>query len=484
MRCAFALATALALLCGASARASVPPIPPQTTGAAWSSADIAALHTDFDSLFATDPLAQHAHVGLLALDTLSGAPLYAREADAAFQPASTLKLLVASTALATLGPNDRERTTLTWNAPVLTLHMAGDAQLVAADLTSAAAAVAAAGIRDVWNIEIDRARYDDVRAGVGWSWDDFPYDYAAPVSAAALDDNAVHLHVLPGAQIGAPVSVSGIPAGSGVRVRVDARTGAATSASTLDLARDGATIVVIGTQPLGEAAEVLDAAVPDPIEYVRSLLGAALVRAHVRVRADALPIALGGPAAIAAPLWTHESPTLAATVAAMLGPSDNLIAELLLKELAAASGALPGTSAVGIAQEARWLQSVGGDPAATAAIVDGSGLSPYDRITPHALATILQADWNAPYRDVVLAALPIAGVRGTLAASFVGTPSEGRVFAKTGSLSHVRTLAGYLQPRCRRAVTFVLQIDDWVGTPAALADFRARILDRLVDAAC
>lgn len=484
MRRVLAWAIALVLIVGARAQASVVPVPPQTTAAAWTDADVAALHHDLDALFAADPLPLHAHVGLLALDTLTGAPLYARDADDAFQPASTLKLLVASTALATLGPAYRERTTLSWRAPLLTLRVGGDAQLRADDLASAAEAAAAAGVRDVWGIAIDRSRYDRVHAGAGWSWDDFPYAYAAPVSAAALDDNALHLTIAPGARIGDPVSVSGLPPGANVHVRIEARTAASTSDSTLDLTRDGATIVVIGTQPLGEAPEVLDAAVPDAAEYLRSMLSAALVRAHVRVRPPALLIALGGAAVAEPPLWTHDSPPLSDTVATMLLPSDNLMAEVLLKELAAANGTLPGTSAAGIALETHWLQSIGGDPSATAAVVDGSGLSPYDRIAPRTLATILQADWNAPYRDVLLDALPVAGVRGTLAESFIGTPAEGRVFAKTGSLSHVRTLAGFVQPRCRRAVTFVLDIDDWVGDAAALSAFRANVVNRIIESGC
>lgn len=457
---------------------------PSTDGTPWSTSDRTHLASTLDPIFASDPVAVHAHVGLLVLDTQSGAPLYERAADDAFAPASTLKLVVASTALATLGLDYRERTTVSWRPPILTLHVAGDAQLRDADLGDAALAVASAGVRDIWQIAIDDSRYDRIRNGTGWSWDDLPYDYAAPVSAAALNDNAVHIHVEPGVRAGDPVVITGAPSDPRMRIRTDARTSAADRASTLDLARDGETIVITGTQPLGGAAEDLDAAVPDPLAYMRDTFAAALERARVHVRPPALVIALGTPTAPEATLWTHASPPLAATTAAMLGPSDNLMAELLLKELSAAGGTLPGTTADGIARERSWLTSIGIDARAADAIVDGSGLSPYDRIAPRPLAALLQYDWQAPYRKTLLDALPVSGIRGTLGSRFTEPALAGRIFAKTGSLTHVRALAGYVQPRCRRAVTFVFDIDDWVGDDASLAAFRARVLRQIAEAGC
>ncbi len=81
----------------------------------------------------------------------------------------------------------------------------------------------------------------------------------------------------------------------------------------------------------------------------------------------------------------------------------------------------------GAALERTWLRGIGVDPA-TLTIADGSGLSQYNRITPRALVAVLLHDWRGPGRDTVLAALPVAGLRGDLRGAMRGTPAEGRVY--------------------------------------------------------
>ncbi len=103
-----------------------------------------------------------------------------------------------------------------------------------------------------------------------------------------------------------------------------------------------------------------------------------------------------------------------------------------------------------------------------------------DRITPAALVAILKHDWDSPQRDVVLDALPIAGVRGTLRNEFAGTAAERRVFAKTGTLAHARTLAGYVATASHGTVIFAFLVGDWNGDAAALRELRGKFLERLV----
>jgi D-alanyl-D-alanine carboxypeptidase/D-alanyl-D-alanine-endopeptidase (penicillin-binding protein 4) len=178
-------------------------------------------------------------------------------------------------------------------------------------------------------------------------------------------------------------------------------------------------------------------------------------------------------------VWTHDSPPLASWLGPRFWiPSDNLFAELLLRELAYAGGVHPGTTAGGIALERAWLQSIGVDPATTT-VADGCGMSQYDRITPRDLAAILQHDWNGPNRQLVLDSLPVGGARGSIE-GIPGTPAAGRTFAKTGSMMHVRGLAGYLATQRHGAVTFAFNVDDWIGDYPALAAVRAQVLSRVI----
>jgi D-alanyl-D-alanine carboxypeptidase/D-alanyl-D-alanine-endopeptidase (penicillin-binding protein 4) len=180
------------------------------------------------------------------------------------------------------------------------------------------------------------------------------------------------------------------------------------------------------------------------------------------------------------PFWTHVSKPLAALLGPRFWiPSDNLFGELLLKELGLVTAGKPGTTNSGIAYEKQWLQSIGIDTA-TVTLADGCGMSQYDRITPRDLVTILQHDWNGPNRQLVLDSLPVGGARGTIE-GIAGTDAAGRVFAKTGSMMHVRGLAGYLATLHHGAVTFAFEVDDWNGAYPALAALRARVLSRIID---
>jgi len=81
----------------------------------------------------------------------------------------------------------------------------------------------------------------------------------------------------------------------------------------------------------------------------------------------------------------------------------------------------------------------------------------------------------------VLDDLPIAAVRGTLKDDFErDSPAAGHLFAKSGSLSHVRTMAGYAVNAKHGTVIFAFDVDDWVGDPAAFADVRSRVLSAFV----
>jgi len=331
----------------------------------------------------------------------------------------------------------------------------------------------------------------------GWSWDDFPFYYAPKISALSFEDNVVHLTIVPARAAGGRATVTAAPYGrvgerpsgcattSDVIVIPRAITGPAGSEDTLDVERDpGGCILLTGSIPLGAGPDTIDAAVPSPEAYAWHVLAARL-RAHAIVFPEP-SLHPGFPQSfIAAParpgsrvIWSHDSEPLADLLADCWFPSDNLLAELLLKATGAASGE-PGSAASGIAFETLWLASLGVETGPLS-IHDGSGLSSYDRMTARALVAILQHDWDGPQRDLVLDDLPLAGVRGSLQSSFLGTLAERAVFAKTGSVSHVRTLAGYAATQTHGAVIFSFQVGDWTGTPADLAAVRARFLSRII----
>ena len=478
---------------------------PSASGAPWLPAQRERLARDLDAQLGAAPTLKGAHLGVLAIDARDGTVLYARNPDDALMPASTFKLLTGSAALDRLGPAFRFRTTAAIDGTLaggvvhgrLVVRGGGDPLLRAADLEDLAATLARSGITKIAGpLEIDASYFADPPYMPGWSWDDFPYYYAPKITAFGLDDNVVHLTIVP-AHTGESASVRVDPYGhivasndrcattSDVRIIPHVGTGSAGSPDTVDIERDpGGCIIVSGSIPQDAAPETIDAAVPSPDAYAWHVLAARLRAHHIAFDAPA-PVAgfaqrfTGTPASVRARVvWTHDSEPLTDLLADCWFPSDNLLAEELLKAIGAASGE-PATAAKGIAFETEWLKSLGVD-VAPLSIDDGSGLSAYDRMTARALVAILKHDWDGPQRDTVLDDLPLAGVRGSLKASFPGTLAERAVFAKTGSVSHVRTLAGYAATQTHGAVIFALQVGDWNGTAADIDAVRAQLLARII----
>lgn len=481
-------------------------VTPALGGTAWTSEGVAKLAADLDALLGDAPALRGAHVGVVALNTASGDMLYARNAGDEFQPASTLKLVVGSAALDRLGPQYRFHTSLVaqgdGSPKRLVFRAGGDPLLAKADLDDGVRAVLASGFtspRD--DLTIDDSRYDRAPYPAGWTWDDFAYDYAPRISAVTFEENVVHVAVGPGARVGALARIGTAPldavrfAGEGcsptasVVVRPRAKTApAASDSDALDIVREpGGCIDIVGSIPLGSPPQTIDAAVPSPAlyayDYLRGGLKSVLGPSATRVasfpdehRYEARQLATRAPGTV---LWQHDSPPLATFLGPRFWiPSDNLVGEVLLKELGLVTGALPGTTEKGVAYEKVWLRSIGVDPA-TVTLADGCGMSQYDRITPRDLVAVLQHDWNGPNRQLVLASLPVGGARGTIE-GIADTPAAGRVFAKTGSMMHVRGLAGFLATIRHGAVTFAFEVDDWNGDYPALAALRARVLARLV----
>ncbi len=153
------------------------------------------------------------------------------------------------------------------------------------------------------------------------------------------------------------------------------------------------------------------------------------------------------------PLAAVDSAPLSEIVRYMDHASDNFTAEIVLKQLGAIENDV-GTSAAGAAY-ARRLLAEAGVPLAGVRLTDGSGLSLLDRMTVRALAAILRAAWADPdVRPAFVAALPMAGINGTLADRMRGPPARGNVLAKTGTTFQASALSGYVR---RRYVFSVLQ---------------------------
>ena len=181
----------------------------------------------------------------------------------------------------------------------------------------------------------------------------------------------------------------------------------------------------------------------DPALAAARLFRTALARAGVRVTGGA---AHGTADDAAPPLAAVESPPLAAIVRSMDRVSDNFTAEMLVKELGAVQAG-QGTTAAGVGV-VTGLLAAAGIPLGGVRLVDGSGLSLLDRLTPNALVALLTTMWSDDdVRLELLASLPLAGRTGTLHDRMRGGPATGIVRAKTGTTSNASALSGFVADR-------------------------------------
>ncbi|MBQ6640902.1 MAG: D-alanyl-D-alanine carboxypeptidase/D-alanyl-D-alanine-endopeptidase [Saccharopolyspora sp.] len=435
------------------------------------------LAADLDRILA-DPRLDGSHAGVVVRDPESDQVLYSRQARARATPASNAKLFTAAAALEQLGPQHRFRTDVRTaaprNGPVLAgdlyLRGTGDPTMLAADYDELARQVADSGVRVVQGRLLgDDSWFDDVPLGTGWAWDDEPAYYAAPVSALTVapdedfDAGSAIVRVTPGAE-GSPAAVRLDPPNGAVRVENQAVTGAPDSASTLSVERAHGSdqVVVRGSVPAGSAPAEEFTSVPDPTAYALDVFARAL-RAHgVQVAGIGEGAVPEGARTIAA----RDSMPLRELLVPFLKLSNNGHAEVLTKtmgEQARGEGSWPA----GLAVLGERLTGLGLEPGRLRQ-VDGSGLSSMDSVSPEQVALLLDNVRARPWFADLRAALPVAAdpdrmVGGTLRNRMGGTPAAGNAHAKTGSLTGVSALSGYVTAANGRPLVFSVLLNDFLS---------------------
>jgi len=196
----------------------------------------------------------------------------------------------------------------------------------------------------------------------------------------------------------------------------------------------------------------------------------------------AAPVAAAPPAAPAMPaetLFVWQSAALREILPTLLKPSQNQIAETLLRTLGGQTRNVASVDS-GRAAVRDALRDFGiADDAYV--IADGSGLSRYDYVAPETLARILLAMARRPDFDLFYQALPIAGVDGTIATRMRGTAAANNVHAKTGSIANVRSLSGYVTTADGERLVFVMIANHFTASRRVVEVVQDHVLERLAN---
>jgi D-alanyl-D-alanine carboxypeptidase/D-alanyl-D-alanine-endopeptidase (penicillin-binding protein 4) len=391
-------------------------------------------------------------------------------AERLFVPASVQKLVVAAAALHYLGPDHRIVTELRMTGSLEPssdgLHLDGDLVLVGAGdptwnrrhrggdaraaLRELAGAVAARGIRTVsGSLVLDTSAFPGRRVPLDWSVGDTSFAYGAGPSALALDENVLTVTARAGGLWGPAVL-----AGSGEYEWMNRSTTVPShrhGRGTLDFQPiwGTRTIVVRGEFPITEPIFGVRLAAPDAVERVGAELLGMLADRGVAVAGGVLVSSERRPMA-SDPIASSVSPPLREILPAILEDSNNWYAEMLLRHLALAETG-EGRMDHGLDLAATFLERTVGNSRRSFVLDDGSGLSPYNLLSPRAVVDLLRWSWAQPWRQVLVEALASAG-EGTLA----GWGTLPPVLAKTGTLRHTQSLAGVLDPTAADPVFFAV----------------------------
>lgn len=413
--------------------------------------------------------------------------LYQKNARLLLRPASLIKTYTGATALKYLGGNFRFNTNLlSFAVPdskglipsAVYLQFNGDPEFTSKNLEQMIAALHKKGVKKILgNLIIDNSQYDGVTYAPGWVVDDITYSYGSPLYSANIDKNKFVIRLHPGAVGHTATITSPLPAG------------VASFSNELITTKICHSPVLVYSSVANHYnlrgclarnwghAQIRELALRNTYLYARVLLARDLRHNGIVLKGHILSGRLPQGAGLRAHLLVqHQSQPLTHLVRVMLKKSDNLIANTLFKQIGFKYSTAAGTWRNGFKGVAKTLQPLTGIDFRTLQIEDGSGLSSYSLMSAEQMLKLLQAGYkDATLRSQLLPSLPIAGYDGTLQYRMRQFAAHTAIRAKTGSMTGVTNLAGYVLRPGHHPLAFVVLINGFIGKKYAYT----RIQDEL-----
>jgi serine-type D-Ala-D-Ala carboxypeptidase/endopeptidase (penicillin-binding protein 4) len=470
-------------------------------------------------------------INIVSLD--SGRTLYERNAHQLFTPASNTKLFTTAAALELLGPDYRFRTTVESTGTLDSSgRLTGDLLLIGRGDPNLSGRILPYNSRSEWltgkldilegladelaqkkitvidgDIVGDDSWFSYQRYGNGWAQDDLMWPDGAPASALTVNDNTQTLTISPGTSVGAPAVISLDP--DLPYYEIDNRittlaAGTGERAIGMDRQPGSGTLVLWGTVPQDDTGTAYAVAIDDPARFAAMAFKSMLARRNIKVtgreRAHhtltaSLPlnalnidtntlVGKGGSDMLPAEqqrlvLALHSSEPLIEDLRVINKISQNLHAELVLRTLGRERGTSP-TLEGSLAVLNSVLVTAGLDPTEFE-FFDGSGMSLQNLVSPHAVVKLLQYADSRPWNELFRSTLPLAGIDGTISDRMKGTPAHGRIQAKTGTLGHVNTLAGYAQTAKGESLAFSIMCNNHKLTSSGAKRIIDKIAETMVD---
>jgi serine-type D-Ala-D-Ala carboxypeptidase/endopeptidase (penicillin-binding protein 4) len=445
-------------------------------------------------------------VKVSSLDT--GRVLFTENAFKLLRPASNMKIYTVATALDRLTPDYRFVTSV--YAPAkpdaagvvrgdLTIYGRGDPSMAARfnsgdyfkGISELADQTVAAGVRRVeGDLVGDESYFEGPQYGSGWEWEDLTWYYGAEISALTVNDNALDLFVKPGLDVGNKAVITTGPPDPLLTIVNRVTTSAKKTKRDLTIYRElGKDVITIsGSIAVDDPGYTGGIGISHPALLFIYLLRDSLAQKGVTITGKSrttgasdstllsagTTITLSGDGSSVSSsnanrieIASRQSPPLSVIASNTLKPSQNLYTELILRTLGKVVPQQPSpTNPMRTSEEAgvnvvSTFLNEAGVPPNTVVLGDGSGLSRRDMVTADATVQLLTFMSKHRFAQAFRTALPIAGVDGTLRNRFKGTPAQNNLRAKTGSLSSVSSLSGYVTSAAGENLVFSIIVNNY-----------------------
>ncbi len=434
--------------------------------------------------------------GVMITDANSTTPLYDRDGDKSFIPASNLKMYTTAAAIDLLGADWRWKTNFYANGKVRKGFLNGDLVVVGSGdptlsgryfdcgttevLRGLAQKLDKAGVHRIsGNVIIDDSYMTQEDYCDSWPWADIPEWYSTESGAAAINDNCWDAFIVPAKKVGQFAKIQRVfPTTDFVTFVSEVMTTvpqAQGGSSSIRIYRpmDSNVITLSGTLPVDAKPYKEWGSVRYGERMFAAELRAALRKAGIRVSGKPLTLAQlseNKKQQVAKRdsmtlLYTHESLPLKKVIALINKPSQNFYADMLCRTLDRECGGRGGWDGCDRVVRHWFTDTVGVQPFGMA-LADGSGLSRRNMVTPQLTVALLRRMNNGAAPEACSAfydSLPIAGVDGTISGRMRNTPAAGNCHAKTGFIGHMRSLSGYVDDKSGRRWLFSMMANNYIS---------------------
>ncbi len=454
----------------------------------FSQTSIPEFQQQLDDIF-NDQSFRNANWGVVIQSLENGEYFYKRNEDKFFIPASNLKLFTTAAGLLLLGPNYKFSTKIWTNGyhsgstlyGDLIIQGRGDPTISGRFYNNDINFVFDTWIDSLVELGIDKIKgniigddnlFDNIGLGEGWSWDYETDWYAAQSSAISFNDNCIDLIIYYDNQRDS-VLIKTRPELKNIVILNNIKPASVGEQTRVNVYRERGTnvISVFGKFKKGTDTLVTYSTVRNPTQFAMLALKNRLESRGIRVNGYAIDIDdydrnLNYDKMTL--MFTNYSNELSEIIKVINKNSQNFFAEQLLKTIGLEINGF-GSAEKGISAIKELSSEIGINPD-NIVMVDGSGLSPLDMVTPKQVVELLKYMYfNKDLFPYYYNSLPIAGIDGTLGNRMKGTTAENVVRAKTGFISHSRSLSGYAVTGDNEPVAFTMIANNF-NVPVKLAE--------------